>query len=171
MKITFRAQGGATQSTVLEVIDDNTILVGGTAYQVPSDQLVTDAQGPIQSGYRDPDGTLHLVVYGVYCPSDAAIWETPPYRGTAEEDWMPTGASITGLPLILTTGKTQDDLNAQTKSNTIATLKTQLSALDSIIPRSLEDLYTATNQTPYPTVQTTIDTKNNIRTQLKALAT
>ena len=168
MKITYRCQGGADRSTVLEAIDADTILVDGTAWRVPTDQLVTDAQGPIQSGYRDPDGALHLVVHGTYCKADAAIWETPPYRGTWEEEWVPVKIALI-WPTIITTGKTQSDLDAQGVADNITALKAELAALDMIIPRSTEDLYVATGMTPYPRVAETIEQKKDLRNKINKL--
>ena len=169
MKITYRATGDASVSTKLEVIDADTILVDGTVYQVPVDQVSTDAQGPIQSGYRDPDGTLHLVIHGVYCNADRSIWETPPYRGTFEETWSEYDNPDHGVPVIITTGKTQSDLDAQAKIDQVNSLKSDLASLDSVISRSTEDLYLATGSTPFPSVQTTIDKKNDLRKSIKQL--
>lgn len=45
----------------------------------------------------------------------------------------------------------------------------ELSNLDTVINRATEDLYTATNTTPYANVQEVINRKNELRTELAAL--
>ena len=78
--------------------------------------------------------------------------------------------SIWSRSVIAPTGQTAAQVTAAQVAAQIADLKGQLAALDVTIPRALEDLYTATGQTPYPTVAAVIAQKAELRAQIKALS-
>lgn len=61
------------------------------------------------------------------------------------------------------------DAPEPTSEEKIAAIKVQLASLDVIIPRALEDLYNATGQTPYASVQVVIDQKIELRKQIDNL--
>jgi hypothetical protein len=171
MIIKLSPQGGHEATTQLAVVDDNSLIIDGTHYQLPVALITLDPTGPILSGTRQADG-WHLTVLYHYADADRDEWETPhpetgKYRGEDHEAWEATGKDTTGLPIVVLTGKTQADLDAQAKAASIAVLKAELASLDLIIPRSTEDLYAAMGATPYPAVQAAIDKKTALRTQIK----
>lgn len=67
------------------------------------------------------------------------------------------------------TGKTQSDLDSEAIQSQVLEIKNQLLILDITISRSVEDLYSYTNSTPYKSVQDVIDKKMALRKQLKEL--
>ena len=89
MKLKFSPQGGYPESTQIEVISENSLIIDGELFEIPEDLIELDPIGPILSGFRDVDG-LHLTILFKYCDADKAIWETPPYRGPEEEEWLPS---------------------------------------------------------------------------------
>ena len=161
---------GAQASDAIDAIDENTIVINGVAYQADPSLVTVDPSGPILGGARDAaTGLLTLKVHYQYASADAAVWETPPYRGTTPEEWTPSGNPMPETVVQLT-GQTAAQVTAAQVAAQIADLKGQLAALDVTIPRALEDLYTATGQTPYPTVAAVIAQKAELRAQIKALS-
>ena len=120
---------GASQmiSDQIAVIDENTIVINGTAYQADPSLAQITPQGPILAGVRDASGVLTLTVFYSYCSNDYAIWETPPYRGIVPETWEPTGGLLPST-IIQLTGKTQAQLDADNLSSLQASLVSQVDA-------------------------------------------
>jgi len=67
------------------------------------------------------------------------------------------------------TGKTQVQVDDKKRLDAIASIKGQLLILDAVIPRSVEDLYSAQKVSAYPSVQSVIDEKVKLRLQLENL--
>lgn len=89
MRLLFSPCGGVDVSTVIEVIDDNTVRIDGEDWSVPSEVVQVDPAGPILAGSRDGDGVLSLTILVRYRDADKGIWEMPPYRGQEYEDHGP----------------------------------------------------------------------------------
>ena len=157
---------GAQASDTIDVIDENIIVINGVAYQADPSLVTVDPSGPILGGARDAGtGLLTLTVHYQYASADAAVWETPPYRGTTPEEWTPSGNAMPETVIQLT-GKTAAQVTAAKLAAQIAELKGQLAALDTVIQRWGED-FLAT-QPDY--VQATIAQKAELRVQIKALS-
>ena len=59
--------------------------------------------------------------------------------------------------------------NEELKQEQIMLIKQELSILDKTINRATEDLYIATNTSPYTSIQEVIDKKNELRKELRNL--
>lgn len=110
----------SSASDTIDVIDENTLVINGVAYQADPSLVTVDPSGPILGGARDPEtGILTLSVFYSYCSNDFAIWETPPYRGSTPESFTPTGDPLPGTVVQLT---------GQTAAQQLAALQTSLVA-------------------------------------------
>lgn len=157
------------QSTEIDVVDENTIIIDGIGYHINPNLVELDlAQGQILRGYRDESGMLTLSVLYKYSPQDSLIWETPPYRGYDPEIWQPTGKP-TPEQLVELTGKTAAELAAQAVQASIDNIKSILSDLDKIIPRWGEELCAHAKFTPFKNVAGIIQQKIDLRGQLRKL--
>ena len=126
MILNFQPQNSlsAQVSDAVDVVDENTIVINGTAYRADPSLSVIDPAGPVLGGTRDPGtGILTLSVFYNYCTNDYLIWETAPYKGSTPESFTPSGDALPGTAIQLT-GQTE----AQILASLIPVLVAQVNA-------------------------------------------
>lgn len=148
-------------------IDDAHLVVGSKLFVLSEGvawpNAVKESNGLISSVTEDAGGTVWelLCLYAGSYPSAEEC---------TEHVVSPEVIDTTGMEIITISGQTQADIDSATKASEILALKSQLSALDSEVSRSAENMY---KQGIYTSIsdreKAAIAQKENLRAQIAAL--
>jgi hypothetical protein len=163
MKIKYIGINTISEDTSIIPVDETHISIDNGIDYFDKSIVKYDSTSKVQEAFWK-DSELYLTIPRNFT-HDNTLWDDGQYHDAVYNSSIDISKSVA------MTGKTQAEIDSETKSTQISTIKAQLVELDKPIPRIVEDIITAGVYTPIDSQKTIIAQKVALRSQLATLST